>query len=724
MPSSSSTKQWSSVNRTDSHIVAAVAALGMTSIATQIILVREFVSVFQGNELVIGVVLAVWMVLTGAGSYLARFSHRGAPLPAALLALGLLPSVTVFFLRYLRNIVFMPGSTIGLVQALLGSMTILSPYCLLSGFLFVFAATHSSVRARENLIGSLYAWESLGSAVGGALFGVLLASTLETFQTLFLLMLGDACVAYVIARREGWGRDAALAVGTAACAMGLFWNADLDTRRFLFPGQEIVESADTPYGSLTVTRQGDQLNFFENNSLMFSTNDVVSNEEIVHYAMAQVNSPHRVLLIAGGIAGTTREILKYGVDEVDYVELDPRVISMGRKYTKSLDDPRIRVSTDDARIFVRNAPGPYDAALIALPDPATARVNRFYTSEFFRDLKRTLSDSAVVSIGLLPAADYQGAEARRVSSILARTLRAAFRRVLIVPGERNYFLASDAVLDIRIAGLIGRRGIGTTYVNAWYLDDRDLEERSAGLEAGLDSSSVLNTDFQPVCYYRQMEYWLSWFSVDPLPWIALAAAGCMIVLARSSAVGAGIFAGGASAAALEIVLLLSYQVIYGSLYQMTGLVITAFMAGLGAGSFAARNSLRGREFMGFVLAQLVLGGAAFLLPLLLLRVREAGLAPMQVHGLFAASAFAIASLVGMEFALASRVRRQSTAVVASELYGLDLAGSAIGALLASVYAIPILGILQTSRAAGIVSAAGGALCFSAGYLKRFSRRPS
>ena len=719
-----STKRWSSVNRTDNHIIAAVAALGMTSIATQILLVREFVSVFEGNELVIGVVLAAWMVLTGAGSFLGRFSlplaRTRAPLTTALLALSLLPALAVFLLRYLRNIVFTPGSMIGLAQALYGSALILSPYCLLSGFLFVFAASLSSGRPEENSIGALYAWESLGSAAGGALFGVVLASELETFQTLFLLMLGDACVAFLVARREGWGKAAALTLAAAACAMAIFWNADLLTRGFLFPGQEIVEFGDTPYGSLTVTRQGDQLNFFENSTLMFSTNDVVTNEEIVHYAMAQVDSPRRVLLISGGISGTAREILKYGVDMVDYVELDPRVISMGRKYTRALDDPRIRVINDDARIFVRNAAGPYDAALIALPDPATARVNRFYTLEFFRDLKRTLSDSAVVSIGLLPAADYQGAEARRVSSVLARTLRQTFARVLIVPGQRNYFLASDAVLDIRIAGLIGRRGISTTYVNGWYLDDRDLAERSAGLAAALDSASTLNTDFQPVCYYRQMEYWLSYFTVDPLPWIALAAAGSMFLLARSSAVGAGIFAGGAAASALEIVLLLSYQVMYGSLYQMTGVVIAAFMAGLAAGSSLARSTFRGSEFNGFILVQLALGASGFLLPPLLLRVRESGLASMQIHVLFTASAFAVACLVGMEFALASRVRQGRAAVVASELYGLDLAGSALGALLASVYAIPLLGMLQTSRAAGVVSAAGGVLCVAARQLKRSS----
>ena len=73
-------------------VVAALLALGAAAVATQIILLREFLSVFHGNELVIGIVLAWWMVLTGTGSFLGRSSHRWAPrrwaIPLALLALG------------------------------------------------------------------------------------------------------------------------------------------------------------------------------------------------------------------------------------------------------------------------------------------------------------------------------------------------------------------------------------------------------------------------------------------------------------------------------------------------------------------------------------------------------------------------------------------------------------------------------------------------------------
>ena len=46
----------------------ALFALGFLSIGTQIYLVREFMMVFNDNELIIGLVLASWMLITGLGS--------------------------------------------------------------------------------------------------------------------------------------------------------------------------------------------------------------------------------------------------------------------------------------------------------------------------------------------------------------------------------------------------------------------------------------------------------------------------------------------------------------------------------------------------------------------------------------------------------------------------------------------------------------------------------
>ena len=45
-------------------------ALGISSVSVQLVMIREIMSSFGGNELVIGVVLGTWLLFTGLGSAL------------------------------------------------------------------------------------------------------------------------------------------------------------------------------------------------------------------------------------------------------------------------------------------------------------------------------------------------------------------------------------------------------------------------------------------------------------------------------------------------------------------------------------------------------------------------------------------------------------------------------------------------------------------------------
>ena len=65
-----------------------------------------------------------------------------------------------------------------------------------------------------------------------------------------------------------------------------------------------------------------------------------------------------------------------------------------------------------------------------------------------------------------------------------------------------------------------------------------------------------------------------------------------------------------------------------------------------------------------------------------------------VHAVFVIATFAFALCIGAQFALASRLQKGKVSTIASNLYSIDLAGSAIGALLVTAYLIPLLGITK------------------------------
>ncbi|MCX6150663.1 MAG: fused MFS/spermidine synthase [Ignavibacteriales bacterium] len=698
-------------------LTLAVLSLGFTSIITQIILLREFLSVFYGNELVIGIILANWMALTGLGAYLGKFSEqlkiKQKHLAFPFIALAVLPIVTVFLLNYLKNIVFIAGSMIGIVQIFYSSFILLLPYCLLSGFLFTLLAGTVSGLNKSNLISKVYSIESIGSIIGGIIFNFILIFFLKTFQSLTILLITNLVLANILIYKYNRRTTRYISLIASVVALVIVFNFNFDelARQFLFKDQEIIFYKDTPYGNLTVAKQGEQKNFFENNVLFFSTNDPASNEEAVHYAMIQHPNPKNVLLIGGGISGTTNEVLKYNVERIDYVEVNPWIIQIGKTYTDALNDKRINVLNEDGRLFVKSTPKNYDVVLINLPEPITAQLNRFYTTEFFIELKTKLNRAAVVSLSLLPATDYISQDARQINSIIYHTLKTAFKNILIVPGMKNYFLASDSELNINIGKMIEQRGLNNLYVNQYYLDDEILHQRSEYIQSNILTNTKLNKDFNPVSYYRQILHWLSYFEVNY--WIPsiLILLGLVLLLLKLNPISFGVFCGGFAASSIEVLLLIVFQIIYGYVYQVTGIIITIFMAGLAVGSFYWNKIFSQPQMNHFIKIQFLISIYSLLLPLIFILLKSFSINAVIVHSIFYLLTFIIAFLVALEFSLATKLESGNVSKVASKIYGVDLIGSAFGALLVSAFLIPLLGIIMVSLVIGLLNLISGIISF-------------
>jgi spermidine synthase len=692
----------------DKQALLAIGGLGLTAIITQTIMLREFLSIFSGNELVIGIVLASWMILTGTGSFLGRFvsrwPHRTAALLSLFFLLALFPLATVFFMDYFRNVFFPVGTMIGIMESLYCSFFLLIPFCICSGILFTLFAQAASEQSHSNWIAGVYSLEALGSTIGGLLFNLVIIYFLTTYQALILLAALNLSICLLLSLKYGVKMMSyllILATGTILL-IGYYANLDAVSKQRLFPNQEVLFFKDTPYGNLVVTEQGDQKNFYENSVLLFSTNDVTSNEEAVHYAMIQHPQPRRVLIISGGISGTLQEILKYGVDTVDYAEINPWLIEVGKRYTASLTSHQIHVHSEDGRKFIRETANHYDVALINVPDPGTAQINRYYTVEFLSQLKKKLAPGAVICLSLLPSVDYLGPEARQVSSVLFNTLKTSFRNVLIVPGSKNYFLASDQPLDINISARIKARGLNTVYVNSYYVDDESLRQRSEEITKSLLPQAPVNRDFTPIAYYRQLLYWLSAFQFSPwiLGGIVVLILG--IVLAKVNTISLGMFTGGFAATSMEVLILVSFQVIYGYVYQATGLIITIFMAGLAVGSLYGQRRSNRVAVRSFIVVQCATGIYSILFPFVVSMFKDSSVSEWVIHAIFLLLTFVIAALIGFEFCVAVRLQKGDIQSVASGLYGIDLVGSALGALLVSILLLPLFGIVKSSMIIGVL----------------------
>jgi spermidine synthase len=703
------------LNEKNIYKISAIS-IGFTSVITQIILIREFLSVYSSNELVIGILFSNWMLLTGLGAYIGKLNSPNKTISIVILQvlMGVLPLVTVFSLSFFRNIIFTPGRMLSPFEIYYSSLIILTPFCIVSGFLFTWLSKKVSELLKKNLISEIYSFEAIGSIAGGLLFNFLflfLFSTFDSLKIIFVINFILAVLFLLVLNKKTAAAITALS-GLIIIVLIIPENIDKKALSYLYPNQEIIDYKETPFGKLTVTKVADQLNFYKNGTTLFSTNNVMANEENIHYAMVQHSKPENILLVSGGISGTIKEVLKYSINSLDYVEINPWIIEEGEKFTDNIaKNKKVRIINKDARLFLKNSDKKYDVAIINLPAPSNIEINRYYTYEFFEEMERRLTKNGVLSINLPPTANYTGDESAEIHSVIYSTLEEVFRNILIIQGGRNYFLASNGQLSYRISNLIESKQINTEYVNKYYIDDNQIKERGNQIIKELNPKTEINRDFKPVASFLQWRYWLAHFNISGNIWIFIITIPVFVIVSRMNIINIGLFTTGLTTVSTEIILLISFQILYGYIYQMTGIIITIFMIGLAYGSFRFYKIL-GTNFKTFYYVQFATGVFTLLLPVAIFSLDSLSANGIIVHIILFILVFVSGILTGTQFSIATKLSDGTLSAIAAGSYSSEIIGSAFGALLISAVLIPVIGIFSTCILIGALNMIIASIIFS------------
>jgi spermidine synthase len=714
-----------------------LATLGFGSIIGQVVLMRELVAVFYGNELVLGLILAWWLLweavgVWGLGRWAARhnWGRRALVLALGLAALALPLQVTLA--RAARDLMdTTPGASIPLNQIAWATGAILAPYCLAHGLAFSLAAPLLA-QSHDQAAGRAYACESAGAVVGGALFSFVLVERLDPFQVILL----TSAVTALVAISPRWPPVLRLSSLVPITIVALLLGAQLHQATLARQWPRLVFADDSRYGRLTITGLGEQRAFFENGLLAFETESTFP-EEVVHLPLLAHPAPRRALLIGGGVAGDLRELFKHDLEEVVYLELDPLVIEAARAHLPPgqaalLDDPRLTLVYQDGRRYTKHSQERFDAStfdvvIVDLPAPSTGQLNRFYTVEFFQEVKAILAPGGVFSLGLPSAENYWNPELLRRNASVYHTLRQVFINVLITPGDHNFFLATagESLPDpATLAQRLRARNIATRWVTPEYVDFLLTGDRFQAAQASLESARAvkLNRDLAPICYFYDLALWVSRFgsglrslfettSLLRLVWLLPPLlAGLVALWGRRRAVSLALVGGtGFAGMTVQVVLLLTFQALHGYVYHLVGLLVTAFMAGLALGA-SGKWQVASAKKMVWVQGGMVVYGVVLALCLPL------GVpAPEVVFPLLAGGA---GVLTGAVFPLAAALYRSpaqgagDTGRVAGLLYGADLIGGCVGALLASAVLVPVLGVVQTCLAVTLIAGVGTLLALS------------
>lgn len=737
----------------------------MTSIVSQIIIIRELLVAFYGNELSMAVVLGCWLFWVGIGSWIAglfldRLVRKHILLLAAQIGIIIFPIITILASRNITNIIGVKsGEIIGFLPILYSSFILLAPLGLILGGLFVILSRFmvDTLSGNREGVATAYIWEAVGAGFGGLIYNFILIRVLNPIQIYsFWASLNLVLLAVFIFKGDKFNRY--IKGGVWAILWILLFAISLKPAQILdrasiekrWKGTDLIESRDSIYGNIAVVRRESQYSIYENGLLVFSSGDKLSQEESVHFALLSHPEPSRVLLIGGGLGGTMGEVLKHPVKEVTYIELDHNLIDMAQRHIPReesgyLEDERVKILYKDGRLYVKEMAGKekqdrYQVVIINLPDPYTAQLNRFYSQEFFNEIKDILTEDGIICFGVTSSENYISKELAQFLSCIYKTLKEPFQRIVIIPGDMNYFVASRTNPTLTddweiMKRRLDERGIETQFVSDAYLPYKMSQERMDYVKEriSLKEGTKINQDFNPVGYFYDMILWSTYFNTVTRDWIQrIKGIGfwhivaiilglfsiCVLLVLRivrglKLPVTIAIGTTGFSEILFQMIIIVGFQVLYGYVYYKIGIILGSFMVGLVFGGLYARRKVREISRAGNIHLFLRTQFFIALYPLLLIPLfvfigylqRRFGFL-YGIDTLFAFLPFCSGFLGGVQFPLAAYIQWKGGGKAArtiGTIYSVDLLGSCIGALSVAVILVPLLGIIKTCLVAGILN---------------------
>jgi spermidine synthase len=245
-----------------------LSLIGFTSVIAQIVLMRELIVVFYGNEISLGIMLASWLLWTAIGSTaLGRVSGRwresGKLMACLETCLAVVLPPTILAVRASR-LVFqsVPGETLGPGPMFLTSCATLSAFCLLSGGLFAAGSKLCGDQTRTSTASaasSVYLLEAAGSGLGGVLASLVLIRHCTSFEIALLLALLNLLAAVWVGIRTP-SRLRVLLLLLVIAALLIPRGArrlEANSLALLWHGFSLVESRNSIFGNLALVATSD-----------------------------------------------------------------------------------------------------------------------------------------------------------------------------------------------------------------------------------------------------------------------------------------------------------------------------------------------------------------------------------------------------------------------------------------------------------------------------------
>ncbi len=588
--------------------------------ATQTVLLREYLCAGGGNEITVGLMLSVWLLFNSIGAFISGlkrgiFTGRLNLFPL----LGIfITSSSLLVIRYSRIIFDIETGTLLSWQtmAILAVISISLP-ALISGLSFPYLSGMLGFFKRDTGTAYVYGTESLG-LVSGYLLAILLIKTGFNHLGVITLVYGF-CLLFLLT--ANLIKDSLLKITLAlillfAAVLGMTHIDNLTIRHSFTlsnPGFGFIKHRETNYNRYILAERNNQKILFTNNHYSGLVGDEYNSKIIAHLIMSLSDKNNKVLVIGELSYDLVRHISEHKA-KTDYIEYDGGIMMLLKNYALFNDyihrHRNLSIIYDDGRRYIKNSGEVYDLIILDLPDPLSLQMNRYFTLDFFSEVRKVLNKDGILVVPLPPISSTPSPTKRDYGISVFMSLKKVFFSVKVIEYGRTYLLASDAPLDLNFENIVKR-------FKSTEIPDCDFEPEVLSLALQEENNNriqeifekgiaPLNLDLEPRGMLKGLILWemsvssgggslLNKISGSILL-IFLGIVLLIFVVAfvmrrvRSVAVANLMFWQGFISMSLELVIIYRFQIQSGTLYYYMALLFSSFMAGLSLGSFLTKYS--------------------------------------------------------------------------------------------------------------------------------------
>ncbi len=312
----------------------------------------------------------------------------------------------------------------------------------------------------------------------------------------------------------------------------------------------------------------------------------------------------RVLIVGSGTGNDVAAALRHQASAVDAVEIDPKILDLGRGHHPEhpYDDPRVSAHLTDARAFMKRTTARYDLILFGLLDSHTQlsdysnmRLDNFvYTEESFREARSLLAPNGIIFIKFQINHFFMG---QRLAEMLGRT----FGKPPVV-----FFAPSSYSTDATCFVISPSSQVETSLAT----DPRLRQLVNARPRSFLDSPSgaatgpvnpvavttvAVTTDDWPYLYHQG--HWIPgiFYLLSALVILLAAVFYFQIPEARSRVPSLFFFSMGAGFLLLETQVVSRLALYFGTTWQVNGIVIAAILSALLLANFVIERQTHGGQ---------------------------------------------------------------------------------------------------------------------------------